>query len=107
MNKSAESAGKKLYATYYISGFLPRKNLKSLEAKDGANPVSETPEDESNVYLVSLCNENKLDEVKLKYTTIFSIHLYALSPFPVDNYDVLGNLVEYPMRDGEGRTPVE
>ncbi|ODM99406.1 DNA polymerase delta subunit 3 [Orchesella cincta] len=112
---SEKELGKRVYATFYVSGMLPRKMFNSIGSKsdersqDSNNPSQDSysPSDDIDSFLVLLCRDKDLEEYKPKFSKIFSIHVYALSGFPLENYDCLERLVEEPLRDSEGRTPVD
>lgn len=110
LHKVANGEEKKLYPTYYISGMMPRKMIMSLQNKHG-DEVTDTSKQLSggdlDAYLVTLCREKGLEELKAKFSKIFSIHMYSLSAFPIENYDVLNNLVEFPLKSSDGHTPIE
>ncbi|CAL8094730.1 unnamed protein product [Orchesella dallaii] len=110
---SEKELGKKVFATFFVSGMLPRKMLNSIGKKEershdsSSQEVYCSPSDELDSFLVLLCRDRDLEEYKSKFSKIFSIHVYALSGFPLENYDTLESLAGEPLRDSEGRTPVD
>lgn len=111
LHKTGKEEGKSVYATYYVSGMISRVKLSQIGRKSDEimedNLTQQSLIEGQEAYLVAICKENDLEDLKAKYTKIFSVHLYSLSAFPIENCDALANLVEFPLKDNEGRSPVE
>jgi len=106
--ETEKAKGKEIYATYYISGLVSGANkLPSTKEQNDGSILSFSPPEVVDSYLVMLCQDSNLDESIKEFTKIYSIHIYALSPSPMTNYDPLAEALNESLKDKQGRTPVE
>lgn len=101
--------GKSVFATYYISGVAPRK-VSVTGGSDGEKSAWEdgSYSDTEGAFIVTICKEKDVEDLKAKLSKIFSIHIYSLSAFAIENYDELETLIEQQsLLDTEGRSPIE
>ncbi|KAG8527465.1 uncharacterized protein KY384_007617 [Bacidia gigantensis] len=95
-----------VHACYIIDGFLKREPQPAVDGKedDGedvhmqSSPFisSSMPQNDAEVAniqtrTIMLVKEEHMQEVQVKYEQIFSVHIYSLSPFTVQNLEILSD----------------
>jgi len=71
--------GKTIHAIMYLSGILAKPSGES----------SGSATDAVMKHSIVLCNDDDLLKTKSTYQKLFSVHIYAISSFPVTDYSVL------------------
>jgi len=108
-----KSDGKKIHAMYYLSGMAPQRWISSVGAKKEDDEEVSSQESlcsqdfDKDAYLVMLCKDSELEDYKKKFSQLYSIHVYGLSCFVLDSFEVLNKAVETPLRDDDGNAPVQ
>ena len=74
-----KSKGKTVYAIMYVSGILTK------QSGDSNGSVTDAVMKHSIV----LCNDDDLLKTKATYEKLYSVHVYAISSFPVTDYITL------------------
>jgi len=103
-----KAKGKKICATYYLSGMAPQKWISSLNTDDdeiGVNPAESYGD--KDAYLVMLCKDHELEEMKRKFSRLYSVHVYGLSASSSHTLDMLNKALHEPLRDDDGNPPVQ
>ena len=85
--------GKDIYATYFLSGFAHPKNFSQEKDKKKGASKEDVQEStvESDQHFILLCPCSKLEETKEKFNKLLSVHIYAISPSPIHDFQELTN----------------